>query len=634
MKIRIRYGVLPLFLLTFLISAAAVRFMILYTTPSGSGLEAGDVARAFITGFIFDLAALSYFLIPAGIYLMVAPERWVQNRLHRWVILFFYFAFVFVMLFDGVAEYLFFDEYATRFNFIAVDYLVYTHEVVGNIIESYHVYIMLSLIFIAAGLICLSLRKTITGSSLRTFASPHRRKRGAALLLAPVVAFLAIDSSIADFSDNMYIDDLAQNGIYSLFAAFRNNELDFNRFYRTESPAAVMPELRTLVEENNSRYKTPDRLTRAISNPGDEKHLNIILVVEESLSAAYLGCFGNPGGLTPNLDRLSENSMLFTHLYAAGNRTVRGLEALTLAMPPLPGISIVKRKDNKNFRSWGEIMREKNYDTKFIYAGYGYFDNMNDFFGGNGYTIVDRSAFSKDEVTFATIWGVCDEDLFDKAIKESRKSYQNGKPFFSTVMTTSNHKPFEYPAGKIDIPSGSGGRRGGVKYADYAIGRFINKASREPWFSNTLFVFVADHCASSAGKTELPLKKYEIPLLIYSPGNIPPRRIDTLMSQIDIPPTVMGLLNDSYTSDFFGRDVIDSPDKPERAFIATYQKLGYIEKDTMGVLSPQKKTSFYRFDRKTGEMEKIPGDPDFLSRMEAYYQGANEIFTQRLNRFR
>ena len=277
-------------------------------------------------------------------------------------------------------------------------------------------------------------------------------------------------------------------------------------------------------------------------------------------------------------------------------------------------------------------MDAKGYQSKFIYAGHGYFDNMNAFFGANGYAIVDRFDFADNEVTFSNVWGVCDEDLFRKVIKEGNKSYQAGKPFFSTVMTTSNHRPYTYPAGRIDIPCKTG-RKGGVKYADYAIGRFIAEASNQPWFKDTVFVFVADHCGSSAGKTDIPIKKYEIPLFIYSPGNVKPARIDRMMSQIDIAPTVLGLMNMSYKSDFLGRDVLKDSGAP-RAFISTYQKLGYLTENELLVLGPQKYAAQYKVDRKSGKAEPEPVSDAMLTDMLAYYQGADYIYQHRLNRIR
>jgi phosphoglycerol transferase MdoB-like AlkP superfamily enzyme len=278
-------------------------------------------------------------------------------------------------------------------------------------------------------------------------------------------------------------------------------------------------------------------------------------------------------------------------------------------------------------------MRSKGYDTKFIYAGHGYFDNMNYFFGHNGFDIVDRTDFSANEITFSNAWGVCDEDLLKKVITEADRSHAVGKPFFSMVMTTSNHRPFTYPEEKIDIPSGTG-RDGGVKYADYAVGRFIEQVKRRQWFEDTIIVIVADHCAGSAGKTELPVKRYEIPLLVYAPSHVKSGKIDTLASQIDIAPTVLGLLNMSYQTKFFGKDILKMAPFQERAFISTYQKLGFIKADRLLIMGPQNHLTGYAFDRDTGTVHAITPRDEDVTDMVSYYQGASYLSKHGLNRIK
>ncbi|HWI41379.1 MAG TPA: LTA synthase family protein, partial [Verrucomicrobiae bacterium] len=410
--------------------------------------------------------------------------------------------------------------------------------------------------------------------------------------------------------------------------------LPFEKFYPAMADTAVRSRLHALLAEKDPFTSgDPQGIERRVTGRGGEQRKNVIVVVEESMSGEYLASFGNRDHLTPNLDRLAKESLFFTHLYATGTRTVRGLEAITLSIPPLPGTSLIKRPDNGGFFSWGSVMREKGYETSFVYAGYGYFDNMNAFFAGNGFDIVDRASFAPSEVTFSNAWGVCDEDLFGKVIQVSRDSWKRGKPFFTMVMTTSNHRPYTYPKGKIDIPP-KHGRKGGVKYADYAIGRFIESARREPWFDDTVFVFVADHCASSAGKVALPVKRYEIPLLVYAPKMVRPAVVDTMMSQVDIAPTVLGLLNFGYRSRFLGRDVLGGDPARGRAFISTYQKLGYITGDRLVVLSPGRRSEEYRFDRGTGSLAPMEvSDQDLLDSL-AYYQGNNLLYRNRLNRLR
>ena len=505
---------------------------------------------------------------------------------------------------------------------------------IGNIRESYP----LTPIFAGIAAIALAgawlLRKYLDRGARLTFQGAYRRA-GALLFVPAALSYCMVHVSLSSISYNNFANELAGNGVYNLFAAFVNNELSFTRFYRTQPQDQANNRLRSLVRESNNSFSAPDseRFTRGIRGEGKEKRLNVVVVIEESLSAEYLGSFGNKENLTPNLDRLAPQSLLFTNLYATGTRTVRGLEALTLSIPPLPGTSIVKRPNNGGFRSWGEIMNAKGYQSKYIYAGHGYFDNMNAFFSGNGYSVVDRADFSKDEITFSNIWGVCDEDLFRKVIKEANLSHSAGKPFFSMVMTTSNHRPFTYPAGRIDIAPKSG-RNGGVKYADYAIGRLVAEASSQPWFKDTIFVFVADHCAGSAGKTDIPVKRYEIPMLGYSPAHVKPGRVEKMMSQIDVPPTVLGLLNMSYQSDFLGRDIFKESGQAPRAFISTYQKLGYLTENELLVLGPQQYAAQYQVDRKSGEAKKVAVTDALLSDMLAYYQGGDYLYRNRLNRIR
>ncbi len=610
-----------------------VRTVLLVKALPQIQVTAGLVARIYGTGLFFDFITFCYFAIPFALYLAVLPDSVYNHRWHRPVVHVVFFAVTAALVFNAVAEYLFFDEFGNRYNFIAVDYLVYTREVVGNIKESYPLPPIFLGIFVAALAIYMTTRKYVR----RTFSADStlggRALALAAFAVVPVLSVLFVDLSWTSISKNTYANELAGNGLYDLAAAFRNNELQYDRFYATRDERVVLAQVRDQMREKNNHFLShdPSDLRRTITNPGPERKLNVVVVIEESLSAEYLGAYGSALGLTPNIDRIARDSLLFTRLYATGTRTVRGLEAITLSMPPLPGVSIVKRPGNEGFFSWGSVMKDKGYDTKYLYAGYGYFDNMSYFFSHNGFSIVDRSSFAKDEITFANIWGVCDEDLFRKTIREADRSWTAGKPFFSMVMTTSNHRPYTYPAGKIDIAPGAG-RGGGVKYADHAIGHLIEQARTRPWFKDTIFVFVADHCAASAGSTELPVKRYEIPLLVYAPAHIKPRHVDTMMSQIDIAPTVLGLLHFNYETRFMGRDILAMEPGRARAFISTYQKLGYLQGNSLVVLGPQKYLRSYTVDQSTGAVTAVPATGPAVDAAIAYFQGASYFYTNRSNR--
>ncbi|WJW75391.1 LTA synthase family protein [Thiohalobacter sp. IOR34] len=628
--LRTRYGAVFLFAALTVLVSLLLRTALLLKTGSAADLAPLSLLQVYGVGLLYDLVTASYLSLPLVVYLTLLPERIYRSRWHRPLMILFLLGGIYLLLFDAVAEWLFWDEFETRFNFIAVDYLVYTHEVLGNIRESYPLPALLGGIGAASLLLLAALRRPL---ALGLQAESRLRQRlplAAGLLAVPLAAMLLLDESLSRISDNRYDNQLAANGIYSFFAAFRNNELDYASFYPTEPESQVLADLRRLLAEPDARFLPPeDDILHRVEHPGPEKRLNVVLITVESLSAEYLGLFGNPDDpqpySTPYLDALAEESLLFTRTFATGTRTVRGLEALTLSLPPTPGRSIVKRPHNENLFSLGQLFRERGYVTEFLYGGHGYFDNMNYFFSHNGFDVVDRTDLDEDKIHFANIWGVADEDLYTRTLEEIDRAHAAGRPFFGLVMTTSNHRPYTYPEGRIDIPSHTG-RRGAVKYTDYAIHDFLQRARQRPWFDDTLFVIVADHCGKSAGKTALAAHRYHIPLLFYSPKHIKPGRVDTLTSQIDVAPTLLGLLNFSYDSRFFGRDVLRLPAGQARAPLGNYQKLGLLEDGQLTVLSPRQPTRAYEVDAEGHVGREIPADSRHVRDTIAYYEGAGLLF--------
>lgn len=546
------------------------------------------------------------------------------------------FIFVLLIIQNAVSEYFFWNEFGVRYNFIAVDYLIYTTTVIGNILESYPVIPLFSIIGISA----LSITYLIVKRSKNyIYSIPNISDK---LINFGIYVVLFIISLIAipilakqQNSQNTFANNLQANGIYNFYLAFTNSELDYNTYYKTlaDKEAFILLEKQITGIKNNSTQ-------RYISSSSDEIHKNVVLITIESYSASFMKEYGGKDNITPFLDSLATQSLQFTNLYAVGNRTVRGLEAVTLCLPPMAGESVVKRKDNKNKFSTGSLFKERNYNVKFMYGGDSYFDNMGDFFTGNGYDIVDKNSFKPEEITFSNIWGVCDEDMYKKAINVMNDESKTNKSFFNHIMTVSNHRPFTYPDGKIDISPDKKSRKGGVKYTDYALRNFFKMAEKQPWFKNTVFVILADHCASSSGKTELPVEKYRIPALIYSPGFIAPNRCNTLMSQIDVMPTLFSLLNFKYESKFYGQDVFSKDYKP-RALIATYQDLGLIKDNVLTIISPVKKVKQFKLSLKDNDLndgkipilydEKIMKKPriDLINETISYYQTAAKILDEK-----
>ena len=515
------------------------------------------------------------------------PEGFRNHWTTVWFAL-FVVLYVGAIVFNGISEYFFWNEFGVRYNFIAVDYLVYTNEVVGNIMESYPVVPMTLGIVVVTLLITWYLfrRDLVQAEYLKGWRWKAVVAPAYVAALFAAIGLLNFNTRFQD-SGNVYVNELQANGLYKFYDAFVKNSLDYEQFYITR------PEAEAEAFVHGVYGSTGDNLHAVSAGGGSEIRRNIVLVTIESMSASYMERFGNEQGLTPTLDSLYRTGLAFNRVYATGNRTVRGLEAVTLSLPPCPGQSIIKRPNNAGMHSTGALLRKKGYNVTYFYGGNSYFDNMETFFSGNGYDIVDQKSYSPEEITFANIWGVCDEDAYRKVIRTLGEQSRDGKPFFAHVMTVSNHRPFTYPAGKIRIPNDSKTRAGGVLYTDYALGQFLAEASKQPWFDNTIFLITADHCASSAGRTEIPLHKYHIPALIFAPGFVAPQQIEGIVSQIDLMPTLLSLLDMDYDSHFYGRSIFD-PDYVNRAFIATYQDLGYLEGDTFTILSPVRRYEQYR----------------------------------------
>ena len=637
-----RYQLLKTYIYIFLIASFLTRSALYFWASSEIDFSVIHLIKTFAVGFLFDLGTISFFALPYLLYLLLLPKFLQGSFVDKLITYFAYSIGILIFIFTFFAEFTFWEEFKRRFNFIAVDYLVYTYEVVENINQSYPLPILIGTVVLLAFLIVFFTKRAGIFKTIFTASATLKEK------LIPTIFWFAvalifglfIKNSQAEWSTNRYENELSKSGIYSFFAAFRNNQLDYNEFYLTQNIADSFTTIKKLTTQQNdipsSEKHSISRLVKADSTTVAKP--NVILIFIESMSASFMSSFGNNEKITPNLDAVAANSLFFTNLFATGTRTIRGMEAATLSIPPTPGRSIVKRPNNTNLYTIGSVFKAQGYDRTFFYGGDGYFDNMNQFFGGNGFDIVDRGRgfllgddfkgertnIDDNEVTFENAWGVCDEDIFNKVLKEADKKYKNGKLFFDFIMTTSNHRPYTYPSGKIDIPSGNS-RAGAVKYTDYAIGQFFEKAKQKPWFKNTVFVIMADHCASSAGRSEIDVANYHIPAIIYN-SNKPAQKINTLASQIDVFPTLFGVFNWEYTNRFYGKNILKmTPDEP-RALVGNYQKLGLLKQDKIFILGTVKTGHFYRWDKKDNLLELIPTDPIFKKETISYFQTADYLF--------
>lgn len=598
----------------FLLVSQIVRIVLM--AKAGSGLTwDSSLFTAWWDGLLFDLATAVFAALPWMIATALVPRKFATSRAGSWSLAAVSAVWFSLLLFISTAEWFFWDEFSARFNFIAVDYLVFTQEVWGNISESYPMpWIIAGIAAVGSALAWLLVRSGIFAWIFRGNSGWKSRIAPTAvgIAIAVVTALTVRQAMLPDFANPMN-EEIAKNGCWSFFAAFHSMELDYEKNYARLGDAESAARARLLL------HPSPGRIA-----PASEKRWNVVTICMESMSGSYMARFGNTDNLTPCLDQLARSSLFFSDYYATGTRTVRGMEAITLSLPPTPGQAILYRPDGTHLRTSFTPFLNRGYDCAFLYGGDGRFDFMNRYYSTTGCRILDANAWKPADTTFKTAWGACDDDLYRKTLAEADADHAAGRPFHFFIMTTSNHRPYDFPAGRIDLPSH--GRKAAVRYADQALGDFIAAASKKPWFANTVFVISADHCASSAGKMDLDVTKYLIPGMIHAPALVPAREITGLCSQIDLMPTVFGLLRWDTASPGYGVDVLATP--PRRAFVSNYQKIALLRDDSLTILKPNGKIDTYHCNPASGEL--LPISPSENNARIAdtifYYQSASRLF--------
>ena len=396
-------------------------------------------------------------------------------------------------------------------------------------------------------------------------------------LLVIAVAFIGARSSfqhrginpaMVAFSSDALVNSLVLNSGYSvLYAAqqFKDEEKSSEMYGKMDHDEMlrILKESRGRPQSDYISDKFPTLTKNHATYQGKPK--NIVILLQESLGAQFIGTLGGKP-LSPNIDKLAEEGWLFENLYATGTRSVRGIEAVTAGFTPTPARAVVKLNNaQRNFFTIAELLAKQGYDTSFIYGGEKHFDNMASFFYGNGFqTIIDQQDYQNPK--FTATWGVSDEDLFDKANETFSKLHDEGKPFFSLVFSSSNHDPFEFPDGKIELyeqPKAT--RNNSAKYADYAVGHFFELAKKSNYWNDTIFLVIADHDSRVAGASLMPIKHFHIPALILG-GGIEPRRDNRLVSQIDMPTTLLSLAGVSGNYPMIGFDLTQNVN-PDRALM-------------------------------------------------------------------
>jgi phosphoglycerol transferase MdoB-like AlkP superfamily enzyme len=614
-------------------------------------------------------------------WLAVGPFLWlVLRRSGRWMQRAVLAGWIATVLIQAVVEWSFWDEFSSRFNHVAIDYLLYPKEVATNIWESFNVPLVLGLLVVVSAALGWAAAAAAAGPV--DPGIPRRRTLGwTAVAVAGAAALLLVLPTRP--SDDRELNEISGNGTAALVHAIRSASIDYPAMYATlpaDRAAAVLAgEGATLAARSRPPAVHRDR-------PYD-----VLVVLEESLGAEFAKGWNGSKDLTPELDRWKARGTAFLDCVPTGNRTVRGLEAVLTGLPPVPPESVVKRPGMDGIPSLARAFAAAGHRTAFYYGGAGTFDNLGRFATAAGYEEfhddppIGTGAFPAN--AFRTAWGVADEHLFAAVLDRQRAAQARGEPLFLTALTVSNHKPFLVPgdlgqprptatkdlvkagvaltialaavialvllrrqvgwtvvvAGVIVLAAGGTGyawwrvgakddRTVGVRYADRAVGAYLDAARAAGVLDHTVVLVVGDHGARVYGTAEVPLPSYRVVALAVHPDPAwQGRSIASLCSQIDLPPTVCSLAGLAVPTPFPGVDLANAGQGPGRAFVQHNRNIGLLSESHLAVLGLKRERTVYQRTgpTRTG-LARIPAaeaaaDPDLsllLDRAMAWFQAA------------
>lgn len=594
-----------------IITFALIAFSILTISRLGLAIWLSDRVSnvngwsdVLLQGARIDIATLCWLFILPSFLASLIPMRGIIGKIWRLILRIWLVLGLWIIVYMELATPSFIMEYDLRPNRLFVEYLIYPKEVFGMLWSGYKLELFIGFI---GSTLTLFFGWMLSGKVTQRHIPMKIYLRPLLAILVLLIGVLGARSSLGHrpinpamvaFSSDPLINDLVLNSSYSLLFAVNNmkSERSADKFYGKMNSDKVIELVKRSSAKSNSFVdgKLPTLNQNIATYQGKKK--NLVILLQESLGARFVGEMGGLP-LTPNLDKLLKEGWRFNQMYATGTRSVRGIEAMTTGFPPTPSRAVVKlSKSQTGFFTIADLLKNEGYHTQFIYGGESHFDNMKSFFFGNGFEeIVEEKDYINPE--FKGSWGVSDEDLYNKAHDEFTQLNKQDKPFFSLVFTSSNHSPFEYPEGKIEpYDTEFKTRNNAVKYSDYALGTFFDKAKKSEYWDDTIFIIIADHDARVYGSQLVPVAHFHIPALILGKG-IEPKIDERLSNNIDMPPTLLSLIGVDALTPMIGRDLTKPLAKEdERAMMQFDKNFGYLTRDNFVVLSPGEKVTSYKYD--------------------------------------
>lgn len=598
-------------------------------------LDGHLILQTLTNGFRVDIMMLSMTLILPALLLAGLPGFMVKSLFFQQMTTVWLATWLIALVFMEVVTPAYMDFFSVRPGRIFFEYLNRPMEVAGLVSVGYPVVAILGFV-VPILLVIVALPRLSTMPPFE-WRWQHR------LILLPVILALLLGAraslghrpanpSTFAISGDQLVNELGLNSLYRLLYSVYSlrHEEDPGRVYPKMAPDAVIAAVRLDSGIPATAFTDQNTTLHRFGHGETVRPLkNILIIVEESLGARFVGALGGMP-LTPYLDGMAETGIWLERLYATGIRSARGLEAIVAGFPPSSARSVLKLSGSQgDFYTMAESLRPLGYRNYFIYGGEANFDNMQGFFLNNGFDVaIDVNDY--EEWIFKGTWGVSDEDLFKKT---HRVLTQSSEPVFAVAFTSSFHSPYEFPDGRIELydqPRQS--KHNAVKYADFALGQFIDRARHADYYANTLILIVADHDERPRGFDLVPVSSYHIPGVILG-GGVSPRRISRIASQIDLAPTLFDLAGISGIAPLPGQSVVAAAENsPGRALMQYGDNHAYLRGQDIVIHCPEQPAAQFVYNEATDQLKPVPLMPELAERALAWALIPGLMYREKLYR--
>ncbi len=596
------------------------------------------IIESVFVGFRYDNVIIHYIMAIPILLLLVG---FISHKIEKWMLLFskyWIFALSSFCFIIAAADIPFFQFYNTRVTITILSWndtpLLMLKAVFTNF--CYVFYFLVGLAMVFAWYKCLS---AITKKAIQSIGNVPVKKRIIQKIvlgiILPIIMFFSIRGQInlnympigvknAYYCDNSFLNQMGLNPVFTFIFSFKDDKIslmDLDTAYLIASNELGV---------NSGKHHSIERKIEFDTLP---TYKNVVLVIVESLSAERLEYYGNTSELTPFIDSLTQKSLFFPNTYSAGIHTYNGIFSSLYALPALLGRNPMTNVSSSNQKYDGLPVQLQNlgYKTLFFCPNNKDFDNLGSFLKSNGYDdVVDEASYPSEKIVSG--WGVADDFLFENGINEIR-SRKIKQPFFATFLTVSTHAPFVIPKGIPFKPKASDISDQIYQYTDWSIQKFLDLASREPWFSNTIFVFVADHGQNFDPTYEMPLSYHQIPLMFYSPSFIRARIDNRFALQTDIYPTIMGLLKIPYLNSTPGVDLINDKARPY-AYFSADNKIGIVDSSYFYIWQSSGREKMYHYPSKSTKDEFLQQQnriKDMKNYAFSFIQISDDLLKQKRN---